>query len=253
MNQGVYIALSGAKLQELRLEILANNLANTSTSGYKKDKITSRSFVFELERAFAVADVSEDMGSPLIAYSGVYSKTQHVGTDFSQGYLKFTGNPLNISLEGPGFIAVETPGGVRYTRQGVYDLNSKGEIVTSDGYLVRGKGLSGLEKGELTIDAEGSVYVDGERKGNIDIVEFENPHILRKEGNNLFVLKQEGKFEKEPENTVVKQGFLEMANINIVNEMVNLIELNRMYEAYQKIIQSMDESTGKVINQVGGR
>ena len=140
MNQGVYIALSGAKLQELRLEILANNLANSNTSGYKADKVTSRSFIFELERAVAGADVSEGMDKPIKAYSGVYSKTLHVGPDFSQGYLKFTGNPLNISLEGPGFIAVETPGGVRYTRQGVYDLNKKGDLVTSDGYYVRGKG-----------------------------------------------------------------------------------------------------------------
>jgi flagellar basal-body rod protein FlgG len=256
MNQGVYISLSGAKLQELRLEILANNLANTNTPGYKADKVTSGSFSFEMDQALEeihapIIDLSE-LDPPLESYNGVYSKTRKVVTNFAQGNHRFTGNPLNIALEGPGFFALKTPNGIRYTRQGSFELNRKGEIVTAEGHTIRGKGLSGLEIGIIDINTEGNVYVDGIKKGSIDIVEFDNPEILRKEGQNRFVLKSDGGFEKKPKNTIVKQGFLEMPNIKVVKEMVNLIELNRIYEAYQKSIITMDESTKMTIEEVGG-
>ncbi len=255
MDQGIYVALSGAKLQELRLQLVANNLANANTTGYKADKVTSRSFIFELEDAFdEQADFKklrsienlDQLDEPLKAYNGVYSKTRLVGTNFSQGTHRVTGNPLNISLEGPGFFAIETSGGIRYTRQGDFSLNSDGELVTPDGYNVRGRGLRDLGEGDLTIDAEGNVLLDGKREGRIDVVEFDNPHVLKKEGQNLFVLKAQGDFEKKAENTVVKQGYVENPNINVVTEMVSLIELNRMYESYQKVITSIDQSTSQL-------
>ena len=126
MNQGVYIALSGAKLQELRLDIASNNLANSTTSGYKADKVSSRKFEFELDSAIDDSQVKimppdpkqilndiDGLDLPLPGYKGVYSKTVEVSTSFKQGYDKFTGNPLNIALEGPGFIALETSNGTR--------------------------------------------------------------------------------------------------------------------------------------------
>lgn len=265
MNQGVYIGLSGAKLQELRLEITANNLANANSSGYKADKVSTRKFEFELVNALGASDMAierispqsilrelDGLDTPLPFYKGTYSKTAAVETSFEQGPHKFTGNPLNIALDGPGFVVVETPNGTRYTRQGSYQINSKGDLVTSEGHNVRGNGLSGLGNGLLSIDSDGNVYLDGRNKGRIDIVEFTDPHILRKEGNNLFATKKDGNFEKKGENTSVKQGFIEMPNTNVMKEMVNLIELNRLYESYQKAITTMDETTKMVINGVGG-
>ncbi len=111
MHAGIYVALSGAKLQELRLETVANNLANSNTSGYKSDRVTSRSFQFELEGAYNELDNFEelkhidrldDFDLTLGPYNGVYSETVQVGTSFNQGDHRFTGNPLNISLDGPG-------------------------------------------------------------------------------------------------------------------------------------------------------
>jgi len=255
MEQGIYIALSGAKLQELRLEIVSNNLSNASTSGYKENKIATRSFNFDLEDAFNdIYDAKQDVFSRFEEpenYNEIYSKTFQVGIDFSQGYLNYTGSPLNIALEGPGFFAIETPQGIRYTRQGDYHLTSDGNLVTSEGYPVRGKGLEGLGEGEIFIDSQGTVLVDGNKKGSIDIVEFENPHMLKKEGHNMFVPATERAAEKKPDTTTVKQGFLEMPNMNVVENMVRLIELNRLYESYQKTILAIDESTKKITNELG--
>ena len=141
MNQGVYIALSGAKLQELRLEIASNNLANATTSGYKADMVSSKKFEFELDNAVddtqakitppdpkQILNEIDDSDLAFPSYRGVYSKTVEVSTSFQQGSDKFTGNPLNVALDGPGFIALETPNGTRYTRQGGYALNNKGEL-----------------------------------------------------------------------------------------------------------------------------
>lgn len=255
MNEGVYIALSGAKLQELRLETVANNLANANTNGFKADRVTSGSFRFELDRALVEAEraggnVAEEY--PYTYFNGIYSKTKEVGTDFSQGDHKFTGNPLNISLDGPGFIAVDTPDGIRYTRHGIFDLTRDGDLITTAGYKVRGSGLTGLGGGLIDFDEKGNVFLDSKQMGQIEIVEFDEPKILEKQGDNLYVPKINNVPAKKPENTIVKQGFLEMANIKVIEEMVNLIELNRLYETYQKSITSIDESTKTLIEKVGG-
>ncbi len=253
MHPGIYISLSGAKLQELRLDLTANNLANANTAGFKSEKICSRSFTFDLQSAMAGAIPSEDTAPPdndLTPYRGTYTKTAFVGTDFTQGDHKFTGNPFNISLNGPGFIAVETPQGTRYTRHGCFELNSDGELVTNEGYPVKGRGLSDLGEGLFSVDTTGNVLIDGDRAGEIEIVEFENPKVaLQKEGHTLFAPTGEQR-ARDADNTVVKQGYEELPNISVVTEMVNMIELNRLYEAYQKSITAIDESTEKIINEV---
>lgn len=251
MDQGVYVAVSGAKIQELRLEVAANNLANANTSGYKADRVTSRSFLFELERAGQsqrppARTVPRNMGD------GVYSKTLDVGIDHQQGQHTFTGNPYSVALDGPGYVAVDTPGGVRYTRAGQFARDSEGALVTPEGHQVRGRGLDRLGEDTFSIDSRGNVLVDGNRTGSIEIVEFSDQRVLRKEGHNLFVDTSRGSACRDAEETVVKQGYTEASNIDVVREMVNLIEINRTYETYQKMITSIDESTGKLINEVGG-
>jgi len=256
MNSGVYIALSGSKLQELRLEIAANNLANVNTSGYKVDKISSSSFEFELATLIDELDIRpgpEDFRNENNPYDVAYTKTLRVGTSYSQGNTNVTGNPLNIALEGPGFFAIETPNGVRYTRQGNFAIDSKGQLRTSDGFEVRGKGLTGLDAGDgdITIDTKGNIMLNSQQQGSLEIVEFENPDTLKKEGHNMFVAPPDANMLKKADNTVVHQGSLEMSNVNVVTEMVNMIELNRMFQAYQKMITSIDESTSRLIEGVG--
>ncbi|MEI6126296.1 MAG: flagellar basal-body rod protein FlgF [Pseudomonadota bacterium] len=258
MISGIYIALSGAKLQELKLEITANNLANVNTVGYKADKVTARPFEVELENAMGEF---ENMGIQQqqedTPYYVAYAKTNQVGTSFAQGPTQQTGNPLNVALEGPGFIAVDTPSGVRYTRQGSFEIKSDGKLVTPDGYQVRGKGLANLGSGEITIDANGNVSIigngeaNGQLQGTIEMKEFDDPSILRKEGHNLFACPNES-LAKNSVSTSVRQGYVEMPNVNTVTEMVNLIELNRTFESYQKAITTIDESTQKLVSEVGG-
>lgn len=255
MNSGVYIALSGAKFQELKLETISNNLANASTSGFKSERITGGSFEFDLERAQGDISMPSDIAElnlDSVPFNGTYSKTSHAYTEFVQGEQKHTGNSLDMSLNGPGFFVLETAGGLRYTRDGSFTLNSKGDLMTADGHRLRGKGLTDLGKGILTIDEDGSISIDGESAGSIDIVEFENPSVLKKEGMNLFVAPAGMGFEKKAKDTTIMQGYLEMPSMSVVKEMVNLIELNRLYETYQKTILSIDESTRTVIEEVGG-
>ena len=242
MSQGIYIALSGAKLQQRRLELLSNNLANASTTGYKTDNLSATSFEFALDESMT------DDGN---VYNGTYAKTRQVSTDYSTGHMKNTGAPLNLALDGPGFFVVETPFGERYSRQGSFSLNKDGELVTSDGYNIKGKRLSDLGTGDVNIDDEGNVYLNGLKKGSIKIVEFNDQNFLRKEGHSLFAKTSDDVREMKPENTTVKQGFLEMSNVNVVSEMVDMIEVNRLYEAYQKMIRTIDESSGKALTLTG--
>ena len=151
MSQGIYIALSGAKLQQRRLELLSNNLANASTTGYKTDNISAASFEVTLD------EYMTDDGN---FNNLTYTKTGQVSTDFSKGSMKNTGSPLNLALDGPGFFVVETPFGERYTRQGDFSLNKDGELVTHEGYKVKGRGLSDLGDGNLHINSDGDVYLD---------------------------------------------------------------------------------------------
>lgn len=249
MSQGIYIALSGAKLQQRRLELLSNNLANANTTGYKTDNISAASFEFALDEY-----MTDDANASNLAYT----QTGQVSTDFSQGSMKNTASPLNLALDGPGFFVVETPFGERYTRHGNFRLNKDGELVTHEGYKVKGQGLSDLGNGNIHINSDGDVYLDDgdvyldniNKKGSIEIVAFTDQNSLKKEGHNLFSKINDGTVVEKPEITTVKQGFLEMSNVNVVSEMVNLIEVNRLYEAYQKMIRTIDESSGKAINEL---
>jgi flagellar basal-body rod protein FlgG len=127
------------------------------------------------------------MGADL---GGAYAILSAIVTDFSQGDLKPTNDPLNLALEGPGFFVVETPQGVRYTRNGAFSINGKGQLTTHEGYPLEGKGNSNLLSGALSIDSQGNISVDGDQKGSLKIVEFENSQeALQKQGDNLYVLK----------------------------------------------------------------
>lgn len=251
MSQGIYIATSGSLLQERKLEVLANNLANASTPGYKEDKIAFKSYLMTSEMPVQpVQDLDNNLSTQ--DPGGAYAAMLTIETNFSQGDLQFTDNPLNLAMMGPGFFVVNTPQGERYTRQGTFSIDAKGQLVTSGGYPLKGKGLSDIRSGKLEIDTQGNLFLNGVPKGTLELVEFMNPQsALQKQGNNLYALQPQHDFPQKADKTIVKQGFLELANINSVKEMVNLIQVTRLYESFQKVIWSINESTGKAINEVG--
>ncbi|MFH1625981.1 MAG: flagellar basal-body rod protein FlgF [Pseudomonadota bacterium] len=258
MSQGAYIPLSSALVQEKRLEVLANNLANVNTVGFKGDrptfKVTSddspeSSQRDSLMRSIATNPLSLSL-SQLNRLMVTFGGTR---TDFSPGMIKETGNQLDLALQGEGFFSIKSPQGIMYTRNGSFTLGPQGKLLTQEGLPVLG------ENGEITIDgsdisitADGTILVGGSEVGKLRIVDFQRPYPLNKIGSSLFSLSTGPNKEVAAKDVKVKQGFLEMSNVNIVKEMVLMIDVHRAYEAYQKVIEAVfDTTTYKTVNEVG--
>ena len=245
MSGGMYLAAAGALVQQLRLEVLANNVANISTIGYKGDQ--------------SVFQIPEDAESQTFETSieGIQSLSPYAPPfatviDFSQGAIRQTGNPLDVAINGDGFFSIQTPDGAQYTRQGHFTLDNNGVLITSDGYPVLGEGGEiTVEEGTVEIDLQGGVYLDGEEVGRLQITDFSNTETLQKTGNGRFIGSDDTIVGERPDNTTLSQGYLETANVNPVRAMTEMIETSRAFEAYQKVIQSADEATSKSINDVG--
>ncbi|NVM21136.1 MAG: flagellar hook-basal body protein [Desulfobacterales bacterium] len=223
MYIGIYDAIRGCRIQELRLKTIANNLANTGTGGFKRD-ITS------FDKALRV----------------------HMKTDFNQGNVRRTDNRLDLALEGEGFFKVKTPAGIRYTRNGRFCLNAEGRLVTQNGDPVLGAGGPITIRGEhVAIDAAGQIEVDGAAVDTLSMASFERPELLQKEGLSYYVYNGDEKEILRPKEISVRDGFLEESNVVIAEEVIRMVETLRIFESYQKVLQSFDESDAKAINQVG--
>ena len=251
MSYGLYAAVSGSMVQEKRMEILSNNLANVNTSGFKEDRPIFREFYNKVQNTIMLTDTASQGSSMLAQKMNMgYLTFSGVKTDFSAGDMKYTGNPLDIAINGPGFFVVDTPRGELYTRMGNFSLNDKGELITHGGYTLKGKGKSiKIEGTEITIDRKGAVTVDKVEVDTLKLVDFEDYTALRKVGDNLF--EDSGGNVRKAEECEIKHRTLELSNINIVKEMVKMIDVLRLYESYQKVIQSLDETTSRATREVG--
>ena len=243
MNQSIQKVASKALAQEMRLEILANNLANTNTVGFKQDRT-----------AFVIPDlenISEQADAVKTGVSRIY-KQFSTKTDFSTGQLKFTGNNFDLALEGKGFFCIQTPKGIQYTRQGNFVLNQEGVMVTQDGLPVLGRGdRITVEGQDITIDTDGNISVDGNEVDSLRIVDFPQPYKLEKVNNTMFANFDPAVVGDAAEGVAVWQGFIELSNVDSVKMIVEMIESVRGYESYQKVIQYMDEAAVKTVNEVG--
>jgi flagellar basal-body rod protein FlgG len=250
MSGSIYLAASGAMLEQMRLEVLANNIANVNTPGFKQDL-----------PIFRVSEPSQEPSAPSEGEVSTamqeilpYSPPFDFWTDFSTGPLKNTGNPLDLALVGEGFFVVRTPEGERYTRQGSFCLNDEGVLCTQDGYPVIGQGGDiSIDGQQITVGQDGSIEVDGQQIATLRLVNFSAPESLQKVGNNLYVNDDESGINPEFEATDIQvdQGFIEMSNVNAIRAMTDMIECLRVSESYQKVIRSADEATAKTINEVG--
>ena len=255
MSEAMYTATSGALAYQMRLEILANNLANINTIGFKEDRTIFRSYLPDPVDPTG-QDIQETLINNEIVSPYLLSNTLVVfeGTeiDFSSGHLKHTGNPLNLALEGNGFFTIETPEGVQYTRNGNFALNGEGLLVTQEGLTVLGEGGEIKIDGEdFLVDKEGNISVDGKQVDTLRIVDFAEPRSLEKVGNSLFASVNPTPSEITAEGFTVNQGFLELSNVEPIRVMTEMLEVLRGYESYQKVIQSVDEVTSKAIDEVG--
>ena len=278
MQAGLYTAFLGMRARQQTLDTIANNIANASTSGFKAERL----FHHSIELADAallrvkpsavrsagadgvIASNLTNQASDANASAGVLppDEVERVFgvlsggvTDYSGGSFRETGRPLDVALDGQGFLAVQTPRGERYTRAGVFTLDAAGQLVTQQGDLV--VGASGpitvpRGKSEITIGADGSVSADGQAIGKLKVVRFDNPRTaLTKEGDSLFTAT--GK--EKPQNafgTRVVQGVLEMSNVNVVTEMATMMHNSREFDSLQRSITLMMNDLGrKVASEIG--
>lgn len=243
MNSGMYAAVAGNIVSMQRLEIVTNNLANVNTVGFKKDRLAFDKMLNPAKKPTQPAGKLTDL-SPLINYT--------VETDFSPGSQQQTGNPLDLALEGSGFFVVNTPQGKAYTRQGNFHLDANGKVVTSDGYEVQGAGGPiTIKGGKVDINEKGEVSVDGQQVATLSLVDFPKPYQLQKIGSAMFVPSGPGIAGQPATGAQVRQGELEVSNVQALQEMVNLIAITRMNESGTKVMQSYDEMANKAVNDLG--
>ena len=264
MIRGLYTASSGMRAQEHRLDALANNLANVDLNGYKRDTSVHKAFPEMLMRRFSDDGVSRfPIGSvdsaPIVGRVGTGVEYNESFTVFEQGSLKVTENPFDLALDDKGFFAIDTPQGERYTRNGSFWLGKEQILETKDGLPVLGEnGIIRITRDHVTIDKLGRVWqqetleADPELVDTIRIVNFSRDRFLQKQGNSFWTANSHSGPAQDLQGTDrpgIHQGFLEGSNVNPVTEMVNMIEVNRAYEANQKVINTQDGMLNRLINQ----
>ncbi|MTH97623.1 flagellar basal-body rod protein FlgG [Roseibium sp. RKSG952] len=250
--KALHTAATGMKAQERNVEVISNNVANLRTTGYKRQRVDFQDLLYQNLRRMGTetSDAGTIVPTGVQIGSGVkVAATAHI---MSQGSLEQTSNELDIAIRGEGFFQIELPDGTTaYTRDGSFELDADGTLVTVDGYQV----LSGIEIPEdgqdITISSDGTVQIvdpDGAvvNLGQIELARFVNKSGLEAVGDNLF-LETEASGAPQVDNPGndgfgdVQQYFLEMANVDAVTEIADLISAQRAYEMNSKVIQAADE------------
>jgi len=247
----------GMTTQMQRMDVVANNMANADTRGFKRDIVVTQSFADALGRRIREYDLGITNRPPVGFMSlGTFVHTLH--TDFSQGSLRQTGGALDLALDSLGFFRVAhvaSDGTVtnKYTRDGGFLLNSDRVLTTSDGYAVLNTSGSpiNIPAGEIVILGNGDILVNGETIDRIQMVSFEDPLTLRAFGNNLFTITEDS--VEIPFTGSVMQGYLENSNVNTVREMVEMITLARAYEANSRALSIRDGLLGQAVSEIARR
>ncbi|HWL09046.1 MAG TPA: flagellar hook basal-body protein [Planctomicrobium sp.] len=244
MINGLYSAGTAMESSVRQHELIAQNLANAQMPGYRRQSIRHAS----MEHHF-----DDDLRNA-VQFQAMGTSSQEIMTDFSSGVMEKTGHPFDVAIEGNGFFVIDGPSGPLYTRNGVFQVDSEGRIVTADNLPVQGKG------GDITIPADtstASIHIDGEGRvfagnmeiGQLDIVSFADPNRLTRSGATLF----EAPADMRPQESdaQILQGSRERANVTPVQELVEMIAAQRRQEAAQKSMSLLIESLGKHINVQG--
>jgi flagellar basal-body rod protein FlgG len=250
--RSLWTAASGMQAQALNIDVISNNLANVNTSGFKRSRADFQDLLYQNLRIAGAAS-SSGTEIPTSNQIGLGTKVAAVAKNFSQGDYKQTGNELDLAIDGRGFFQITTPEGeIAYSRAGSFKLDGDGNVVTSDGYLLEPQITIPSNAIQLTVGPDGTVTVmnAGEltpsEVGKIETARFANPAGLNATGKNLFM---ESETSGSPTTGTpgedglgtLTQGYLEMSNVNIVEEMVYMIMAQRAYEINGKAIQTSDE------------
>ncbi len=223
MRIGFYAAALGAFEQEKRLDVISNNLANAATPGYKRDSVHFRDFMLQ----------------------STYPRLE-------QGNIAQTGNPLDIALSGEGYLRVQSDDGILYTRAGNLRLNRQNVLVTQEGWPVLGKGGPiTLENADFRVERSGQVFDDDTEVDTLDIVRF-TPDVQLEKARSGYLKPVQSTIAPLPaEDCSVEQGALEEPNFDIVQEMTQMIETTRIFEAYQKTLRMHEEQDANITTKLG--
>jgi flagellar basal-body rod protein FlgF len=277
--KNIWVPLSGQIAQQRKVETIANNVANANTVGFKKDALVFKEHLTALTGADQDIHIPRKEFSPDDFYHTQGAENAMVAIDggftvHEQGQMIPTQNPLDVALQGEGFIEILTPNGVRFTRKGNLSISKEGELVNDQGFRVLSAlnaspealrepaAIDSFPKPEarvirvptdakITINLDGDVMTKNGVISKLSVVEFIDKHALRKEGNSLFITPDEANINRTNVKTTVNQGFLEGSNVNAIEEMSELIKAHRQFESIQKAINAYDSISGKAANDIG--
>ena len=243
MNSGLYTAFSGLRAEMTALDMASHNLANVNTVGFKE----GRAFLTLLNQTLNDQDSSQvgaAVNNQVVLAEGALNE--------SDGSLLATGRDLDIALSGSGYLTVQTPRGLRYTRDGGLAIGRQDFLTTRDGYVLLGEnGPIQLGQGKVRIDEQGSVYLDGNLMDRLKLVTFNDPRALQREGAALMAPVSD-KMKAVPAQLQVRQGYLEQSNVNAIAGVVGMVGILRHFEAIQKSVNLlMNEVNAKAIDRLG--
>lgn len=261
-TKGIYSALSGAMAQSLKLDTIANNIANVNTPAFKRDQQLFQEYLTANEKPPEVIQIPRDVASIESFYNmqggdKSFVDTKGTFTDYSQGGMKHTGNALDVAIDGKGFFEIATPSGVKLSRAGNFTLDGNGQLVTKEGYPVLKQAEAGADPASrvirvqgnsaISITDNGDIIEGTENLGKLALVDVKNVDSLQKTGNSLYGFKPNMAPEMvNIEKPSVRQGFTEASNVNIVQEMTDMIATQRVFESTQKAISAYDSMAEKL-------
>jgi flagellar basal-body rod protein FlgF len=227
MRIGIFGASMGAQQQEKTLSVIANNISNAATPGFKRDVVDFKDFI-----------------------------SQSTHTRMDQGHIRPTSNPLDIALDGNGFLRVQSDKGVVFTRSGSLTLNKDNQLATQEGWPVLGQNgpiqiSTEIKSLQIRIERDGQVFDGDDRIDTLNLAGFAPETELVKTNNGYLKPSQGEPVAVQPGECTVVQGSLEEANFSIVEEMAHMVETMRMYEAYQKTLKFFEQEDAQVTNKLG--
>jgi flagellar basal-body rod protein FlgF len=242
MDNSLYIGLSRQMVLQRQMDIIANNIANVDTTGFKVESLL-------LKADSETPRPAEGAPRPI-----QFVASDGVARDFGQGSIRATGAPFDLALEGQGYFQVATPQGNRLTRDGRFHLDETGKLVTETGAAVLDDGGGEIvldpQKGPVSIAEDGSISQDKLKVGKVGVVDFAAPGALEKAGDNLF--RNTSNIQPTPAAKArVRQGMLEGSNVNSVLEITRMIEVNRAYEATAKMMESEADLSRRAVERMG--
>lgn len=276
MQGGFYSSVGGMVTQINRLDVIANNIANANTTGFKRDDVVIGDFMRLYEQYKEFLPIEDQTKDAAKFYNRSLNRVPQIVeefTDRSAGGVVQTENTFDFALSRENaYFMIETPEGIRFSRDGSFVLNEEGRLVNKEGYAVLPREyiespqyIDFVDGFQVEVDSDGNIYnrsLTNEELdeallgGNIAVVSFENPKFLQKVGDNLYKYPEERMNEMEvlERSGAVRQGFLEKSNINVVYEMTGLIETNRLVEAYSKVLKThMDDLNTEAITRLAAR